>query len=119
MDKNISKSSYYEPVEFKAHSVGERKRSLSKKELIKEEPEKTLPSKVQMAANLAKSFKRTVKAAVSGDSVAAGIELKNKRITICKGCSWFIKDSSRCASCGCFVPLKAYLKEEACPIGRW
>jgi|7_EtaG_2_1085326.scaffolds.fasta_scaffold00338_2 hypothetical protein len=119
IDKNISKSNYYEPVGLKADSIGERKRTLSKKELIKEEPEKALPSKAEMAANLAKSLKRTVKAAASGDGVAAGLELKNKRTNICKGCPWFIKDSSRCAKCGCFVPLKAYLKEEVCPIGKW
>ncbi|SVD72124.1 uncharacterized protein METZ01_LOCUS424978, partial [marine metagenome] len=78
-----------------------------------------MPSKLEMAKNVAKSIGKTTKAALSGMEVVAGAELVEKRTRICRGCPWFVAKGQRCAKCGCVVPLKAYFKEEQCPIGKW
>ena len=53
------------------------------------------------------------------------------RLEICKGCEHFNKSTRSCGTllkkkkvkggtlCGCFMPAKASLKSEACPIGKW
>jgi len=113
----INKSKYYEPVNADRSRISNRSRTI--KNFKKQESEKRLPSKTEMAANLAKSFARNTKAALSGDSLVAEPEVKSRRMDICKACAWFIKDSQRCSKCGCIVPLKAYLAQESCPIGKW
>jgi len=88
------------------------------KNFIKSE-EKRLPSKAKMASNFTKSVAKTAGAFVSGKKIVADISLRNKRIKICEGCPWYIKEKQRCAECGCLVPLKTYFEEESCPIERW
>ena len=53
------------------------------------------------------------------------------RLEICKACEHFNKSTRSCGTllkkkkvkggtlCGCFMPAKASLKSEACPIGKW
>ena len=53
------------------------------------------------------------------------------RLEICRGCEHFNKSTRSCGTllkkkkvkggtlCGCFMPAKASLKSEACPIGKW
>lgn len=113
----INKSKYYEPVNVDRSGFTNRSRSI--KNLKKEEPKKKLPSKAKMVANLAKSLVKNTKAALSGDDLVADAELKNRRMDLCRACAWFIKDGQRCGKCGCVVPLKAYLAQESCPIGKW
>lgn len=100
---------------FNINSV-DRKGSTRKRYIIKE---KKLPSKREMASNLTKSLIKTAKALVSGDEISAVGEVREKRMKICKSCSWYIKEKQRCAHCGCVVPVKIFLKEESCPIGKW
>jgi hypothetical protein len=46
-------------------------------------------------------------------------ELFNKRINTCYSCEEFIRVTAQCKQCGCFMKLKAKLKEAKCPINRW
>jgi len=116
--KNFSGGSYTESVEPSQKGNPMRERGSLKKDFIKVDKKK-LPSKKQMAANLAKSLSKTTKALVSGKKIKAEMSLIEKRSAICRGCAWYIKESQRCAECGCVVPLKTYLAEESCPIGKW
>jgi hypothetical protein len=96
--------------------------SLDRKDFVRKRhvtDEKRLPSKREMASNLTKSLVKTAKALVSGDAISAEGEVREKRMKTCKSCSWYIKDKQRCAHCGCIVPVKIFLKEESCPIGKW
>lgn len=46
-------------------------------------------------------------------------ELKEERMAICKTCPFFIKATSQCKKCGCFMNLKTQLAEAFCPVGKW
>lgn len=54
-----------------------------------------------------------------------GVHLKEsddeaqRRLTICRGCDYFKRESERCAKCGCFLRAKAALALEHCPVGKW
>jgi hypothetical protein len=116
--KNFSGGSYVEPIGSTQTNSSGRKRGSLKKDFIKLDKKK-LPSKKEMAANLAKSLSKTAKALVTGKKIKAEMSLIEKRTAICHGCAWFIKENQRCAECGCVVPMKVYLSEESCPVGKW
>ena len=42
-----------------------------------------------------------------------------QRIEICKSCPRCDQTQKRCLECGCFIPMKAKLVVEACPLGKW
>ena len=41
------------------------------------------------------------------------------RLAICNKCPEFIKATSTCKKCGCFMILKVKIKKMTCPIGKW
>ena len=77
--------------------------------------DQVLPSKVQMAKNLAVSAKDH---AMSGFKTSTEEEVA-KRLEICAECPHYIPQSSQCKLCGCFTKFKAKLKSGKCPDGRW
>ena len=48
-------------------------------------------------------------------------EFTDERIRICHSCkeSFFTSKKLFCKRCGCFLPAKARVPEETCPLGRW
>ncbi len=46
-------------------------------------------------------------------------EIRDNRYEICKGCEHFFNPIKMCRECGCNMPLKTWLKEASCPIGKW
>lgn len=46
-------------------------------------------------------------------------ELSAKRYEICTGCEYFIKLTSQCKKCGCFMNLKTKLERATCPVDKW
>lgn len=46
-------------------------------------------------------------------------ELKNKRLSICKECPYLNIHTTSCSVCGCYLPAKASVPDEACPKGKW
>jgi len=78
-----------------------------------------LPSNFTMAKNLAGSVVRNVASVASGNSLNISQEEANRRLSICNGCEFFIKESQRCSKCGCNMAIKTYLKAERCPVGKW
>ena len=46
-------------------------------------------------------------------------DIRNERYSICKGCEHFFNPIKMCRECGCNMPLKTWLKEDTCPIGKW
>ena len=114
--KFILANSFKESANFKVSSNDSRSRSL-KKDIKKEDL--TLPSNIEMAKSATKSLTKAVKSFVSGDEISANEEQREKRMKACLSCAWYISDTKRCAKCGCVVPLKTYLAEESCPVGKW
>jgi len=114
--KFILSNSFKEASDFKVVSNNSRSRSL-KKDIKKEDL--ILPSNIEMAKNATKSITKAVKSFVSGGEVSASDKEREKRMKACLSCAWYISDNKRCAKCGCVVPLKTYLAEEKCPVGKW
>jgi hypothetical protein len=108
---------YTESIELESSLVPSRVRGVNKK--IKKTEVAKMPSKIEMAKNLAKSASNITKAAIAGEGLVASTGLVSERITICKACPWFVSKGQRCSKCGCVVPLKAYFSKEKCPVGRW
>ncbi len=46
-------------------------------------------------------------------------EEKTKRLSICHQCEHFMKITSQCKKCGCFMSNKSSIPNAECPIGKW
>jgi hypothetical protein len=46
-------------------------------------------------------------------------ELRDARLSICRGCERFEPVLERCLECGCLMKLKVTLQDASCPLGRW
>lgn len=46
-------------------------------------------------------------------------EKAKERFNICHSCPSFVKVTTQCKKCGCFMKLKTKLEHSACPIGKW
>jgi hypothetical protein len=108
---------YTESVEPESSPISSRKRELNKK--IKKIEVTKMPSKFEMAKNLARSAGNITKGAIAGEGLVASADLVSERMNICNACPWFVSKGQRCAKCGCVVPLKTYFTKEKCPVGRW
>lgn len=42
-----------------------------------------------------------------------------KRIMTCKGCDKYDELENRCRECGCFIPAKAKIILDSCPLNKW
>lgn len=75
------------------------------------------PSVTQQAKNLSFSVYNVLIEALKTGEVTASEEVVQNRINTCKGCPFL--NESRCSECGCFINVKAGLKAEKCPKGKW
>jgi hypothetical protein len=46
-------------------------------------------------------------------------DVRDSRYEICKGCDEFAKPIKMCKECGCNMPLKTWLSQAECPLGKW
>ena len=46
-------------------------------------------------------------------------EIIQNRINICNNCPYLLKSTRNCLVCGCFVDLKAQIRQENCPKHNW
>lgn len=74
-----------------------------------------LPSTAKMAANFLQS---AAKHAMNGMGTVPE-EVQQARLEICHGCEYFLKESNRCGSCGCFLGTKTKWSTSSCPLGKW
>jgi TPP-dependent indolepyruvate ferredoxin oxidoreductase alpha subunit len=44
--------------------------------------------------------------------------LRQRRIEICEGCKKMTAFKT-CKLCGCFLPVKTFLKHAECPLDKW
>lgn len=78
----------------------------------------TPPPVPEMAVNLARAVANEAKAIFSG-ALAVPHESIASRMETCRACEHFIHDQNRCALCGCFAELKARMRSQHCPVGKW
>jgi hypothetical protein len=79
---------------------------------------KSYPSLTSMGGNFVSALAREAKSLVVGEK-AIDKDVFNQRITTCQSCEHFVVDSSRCLKCGCFIKIKARMRSQKCPIGKW
>lgn len=46
-------------------------------------------------------------------------DLAQQRLSICMTCPEFIKLTSQCKQCGCFMKSKVKLPSSVCPLNKW
>ncbi len=72
--------------------------------------------KIRQAGRIAKGFTRL--------AIGRKCPATDDRLRICRQCDR--KDQQKwerrslwCTLCGCYIPAKARVEEEACPLGKW
>lgn len=92
---------HYSP-EFKAFIAERLKRAKNKRG----------PGPLNRAANFIRAATRHV---MHGLPVVSDEE-RERRLTICRACEWFIAETERCRKCGCRMRTKASWQQEHCPL---
>lgn len=46
-------------------------------------------------------------------------EVYKKRVLTCRGCDKYDELNNRCMECGCYVPAKAKIILDSCPLNKW
>jgi len=83
------------------------------------------PSLIQQGKNLFKFSAKIVENIQDriffGDQVnmLVSSEIYNKRKEICKNCPRYDLKQKRCMECGCYIPVKAKMMFEDCPLYKW
>lgn len=75
------------------------------------------PGATKQLANVSLSLFNVVTQAIKTGEIRASNQVVEDRINICGECEYL--KTNRCSECGCFIALKAGLKSESCPKGKW
>lgn len=54
-----------------------------------------------------------------GQELVVSDKIYKERIDTCKGCDKYIKKHKECAECGCYIPGKARIILDSCPLNKW
>jgi hypothetical protein len=70
-----------------------------------------------------KTFSETMTESVGnyakGKPVFCSQEVISQRMSVCNACPDFVKATSQCKKCGCFMSAKTKLKAASCPVMKW
>ena len=79
------------------------------------------PSFGEKAVNLAKFSWDLIKYVQSTNGAALTVtdEVYAERIKTCQGCDRFDVLENECKECGCYVPMKAKMILDSCPLDKW
>lgn len=53
------------------------------------------------------------------DSLMVSDKVYAQRYKICEGCEHFLKRRQECLECGCYIPQKARVILDSCPLDKW
>jgi len=83
--------------------------------------EKQYPSLVQQGKNLANFTWDLLNYITKNQEKVLFVsdEIYKERTTICKSCNKFDDLENRCMECGCYIPAKAKLILDSCPLEKW
>ena len=56
---------------------------------------------------------------ITNDLSIASDSVIEERIAICESCEFYIKSTTNCKKCGCFMKIKTKFKGLSCPIQKW
>lgn len=54
-----------------------------------------------------------------GESLVVTDEVYKERVSICKGCEKYDEIENECLECGCYIPAKAKVVLDSCPLNKW
>jgi hypothetical protein len=83
--------------------------------------EQQYPSILQQGKNLAK-FSLDLITYIhknQGEAIIVSDKIFNERLQICKSCEKYDEQQNKCKECGCFVPAKAKIILDSCPLNKW
>lgn len=80
--------------------------------------QENLPSKTEMAGNLAKTAKDAFKLWLKEGTLFANDSTAKARISVCLECE-FLNQDNRCTVCGCHMETKVKLQAAHCPKAKW
>ena len=81
------------------------------------------PHARKVRASLGKQVRnlaKTASQAAVGGKVTS--EVREERMSTCRGCPSLIQDSERCSECGCFMAAKTWINADPnklCPLQKW
>lgn len=84
--------------------------------------EPPLPSLAEQARHAARAAGRASVAALTRRPLRVPEPVRAARLAACRACDRYRPSDDRCGGaggCGCFVPIKAHLATEKCPLARW
>jgi hypothetical protein len=93
--------------------------SFSSSSKTKTDSFENFPSYRDMAKNLGGSVARNMRGALRGEKLKLSKAEKEKRLDTCRECEHYHSKQDRCKLCGCKMAVKAHLKLESCPAGKW
>lgn len=82
-------------------------------------PDKIRQELLQKLKGLSETMTDSIGQISKGKPVFVEQTVQSKRLSICNSCPEFIKSTSQCRKCGCFMSAKTRLKMASCPIGKW
>jgi hypothetical protein len=82
-------------------------------------PEKVKQELLQKLKGLSETMTDSIGQIAKGKPVFVESAVQSSRLAICNACPEFIKSTSQCKKCGCFMSAKTRLKVASCPIGKW
>ena len=78
------------------------------------------PNLVEKGKNLAKFSWDLIKYIGNNqESLFASDEIYRERLSICKSCDKYMELENECAECGCYIPMKAKIVLDSCPLEKW
>jgi len=83
--------------------------------------ENKYPSLLQQGKNLAEFAWELINYVENNQSKMLFVsdEVYKHRITTCKNCDKYDELENRCKECGCYVPVKAKIILDSCPLEKW
>lgn len=77
---------------------------------------KIIIDKIQNVADLTLG---SLQNAAKGKPVIVPPDIRENRLTICRGCDKFMPLTSQCSECGCYMNYKTQICAAECPIKKW
>ncbi len=82
-------------------------------------PEKVKQEILQKLKGLSETVTDSIGQMSKGKPIFCESATINNRMQICNSCLYYVKGTSQCKKCGCFMTAKTRLKQSQCPVGKW